>query len=216
MGRLWSLGFLTAALLDCSGGGGDGGRSYACRYQESTSFICTGYSDYSDDAYCVDVTSPERCEEITESYNDCTGDCCSDTTYYDVSVTPGSCDDPTTGSGGSAGSGGTTESGGATTSSGGSGAQSSSGGTATGSGGSTSSACIVRAEDSPCGFCLKTSCCEESEACASSSCPELTSCIVDCADEACFDDCEALYPDGITPLNDLYDCSTIWCSTECG
>jgi len=197
---------LAVLVSGCSSETDGAGGTYACRYNESSSFICTGFSDYSDDEHCVEVSSPERCDEITESYNDCTGDCCSDTSYYDVSVTAGSCDDSLTSSGGtsSAGSGGTS----GLQGTGGSGETSGSGG----SGGND--VCAIDAADSDCGACLKMWCCTEFETCAATTCVDLTACIADCSADSCFSTCETLYPDGITPLNDLFDCSTTWCSVE--
>lgn len=201
MARIWPIVLLLVMSgPNCSGDDDEDG-TYACRYNESTSFICSGYSDYSDDEHCVEVSSTDRCDSITESYNDCTGGCCTDTSYYDVSVTPGTCEDePESGDSVDTGSGG---------SSGGSESTS-------GSGGSNDiDICTALKTDTDCGVCLKSWCCPEMKQCVTSSCPDLTSCITDCDDDACLSDCEQSYPEAVEPFNDLFDCSTKHCETEC-
>ena len=205
---------LAATPVGCSGDSDDE-QTYACRFSESTSFICSGYSDYSQEDRCVEVRSKDACDRLTESYNDCTGDCCSDTSYTNVSVSPGSCSDAATeadgasadATGGADGAGTDTEEDGTggTTSTGGSEATTASGGSA---------ACELQPDAAPCSVCMASACCPELTACAETTCPSLTSCIADCADDACIASCEELYPDGIASLNALFDCTAEACP-EC-
>jgi hypothetical protein len=84
---------------------------------------------------------------------------------------------------------------------------------AAGTGGS--SACELDPDASPCSVCMADACCVELTACAETTCPELTSCIADCENDACFTVCEQAYPDGIEPLNVLFECASIACPAEC-
>jgi hypothetical protein len=79
------------SLAACDSGSGSDDQSWACRYHEATSSLCYGESSFNEYDECVDVYEPSRCDVITDDYTDCTGECCTDTSYSNVSVTSGSC-----------------------------------------------------------------------------------------------------------------------------
>ena len=85
--------FLAASAAGCEDEEEDG-QTYACRYDYSTYSIDEYGSDYQEFTdNCTEVSSPERCDAITESSNECHGGFCSEWTYFNVEVHPGTCDE---------------------------------------------------------------------------------------------------------------------------
>ncbi len=179
------------AALSCSSSSGGGGSKYACHYTSSVQTVCNGYSDYNEDPGCIQVSSQSECNDYTKSSTDCTGGCCTDTSYVDVKMVAGSCSS-TSGTGGSGGGGG--------------------------GGGGGGSVCDSASGDTACTTCFKSLCCASFSACnASQDCMNLVNCIGPCAsgDTACVQSCENSYPNGVTPLNDFGNCLNTSCSTQC-
>lgn len=70
----------------------DDGRTYACRYDYSTYSVSEYGTDFEESTdNCTEVSSPETCDTITESSNECHEGFCAEWTYTNVSVAPGSC-----------------------------------------------------------------------------------------------------------------------------
>lgn len=82
---------LWVALLGGCGDDSGEDEDWACRYHRVYSSICYGETDFDESDECVDVYEPGRCDVITEDFNDCTGQCCSETSYSNVSVGRGTC-----------------------------------------------------------------------------------------------------------------------------
>lgn len=185
------------SALACASSSDGSGAQYACHYTSSVSTICSGYSNNSNDPGCIAVSSQSECNDYTKSSTDCTGGCCTDTSYSDVSMVPGSCSS-TSGTGGSGGGG--------------------SGGTGGGGTGGGGSMCAPASGDVACTTCFKANCCSQLSACdASQDCVNLVNCINQCAsgDNACIQSCENSYPNGVTPLDNLGACINSSCSTQC-
>lgn len=173
--------------LGCEGGDEEGTSGVACRYHQTTSFICSGYSDLDESDECVDLGSAAACDDYTESRNSCSGDCCSDTTYTNVSATTGSCATPA-GSGGSTGSGG----------------------------GGSVGPCGASAEDTACTACMKQYCCDERTACtASPACTALADCVAACTTDACVNACAETYAAAFDAYLAYLDCAASSCGVSC-
>ena len=70
--------------------------------------------------------------------------------------------------------------------------------------------------DPACGDCATAVCCSELAQCASgTSCGDLVVCMQSCADQACFDQCEASFPAGVAAFDALQSCISASCSAEC-
>src|SRR5688572_7350097 len=84
---------LVASAIGCDAESGDD-ETWACRYDLSTYSISEYGTDFTESPdNCIEVSSPERCDEITETSNECHEGFCSEWTYTNVSVEPGSCAD---------------------------------------------------------------------------------------------------------------------------
>ncbi len=65
---------------------------FACIYDYSTYSVSeygTNFDEHPDN--CTDVESQAQCDAITESSNDCSDGFCSEWTYSNVSLVPGTC-----------------------------------------------------------------------------------------------------------------------------
>ncbi len=93
-----ALALLALALVGACDEDEESGQTYACRYDYSTYSVSEYGIDYEEHpGNCTEVSSPSTCDAITKSSNDCNGGFCSEWTYFNVSVTPGTCDAPAAG-----------------------------------------------------------------------------------------------------------------------
>ena len=80
--------------------------------------------------------------------------------------------------------------------------------------------CGLTTGDTTCDDCMNTYCYTECMACVNESqCLDLSSCIANCADDACAETCVDAYPNGVDPLMNLLGsdgCLELSCSVECG
>lgn len=80
--------------------------------------------------------------------------------------------------------------------------------------------CGLTTGDAVCDDCMNTNCYAQCEACANESqCLDLATCLANCVDTTCEDNCVNMYPYGMDPLMNLAGsdgCLELQCPVQCG